>query len=112
MNLPNGAKAVIPDGKLEDYCLNLFHPDGKHKAKLFEKALGITQKNSIELKNLILRSAQFGDVKRVGENIFGKLYRVEYEVDGINQKENLCTLWIIHKSETIPYLTSCFIKRR
>ena len=37
MKLPNGAKATIPEGKLEDYCLNPFHPDGKHKAKVFKK---------------------------------------------------------------------------
>jgi hypothetical protein len=53
MKLPNGSKAVIPEGKLEDYCLNPFHPDGKHKAKVFEKALGITQEDSGELKKLV-----------------------------------------------------------
>ena len=54
MKLLNGARAVIPDGKLEDYCLNPFHPDVKHKAKVFRKALGITRENSFKLKKLIL----------------------------------------------------------
>jgi hypothetical protein len=112
MKLPNGAKAIIPDGKLENYCLNPFHPDGKHKSILFEKALGITQKDSIELKNLVLQSAEFGDVRKVEQNDFGTLYRVEREVEGINRKEILVSLWIIHKGERIPYLTSCFIKSR
>lgn len=53
MKLPNGAKAVIPEGKLEDYCLNPFHPDGKHKAKVFGKALGIIQESSVKLEKLV-----------------------------------------------------------
>jgi len=112
MKLPNGAQAIIPEGKLEDYCLNPFHPDGKHKAKVFEKALGITQANSIELEKLVLQSAEFGEITKEQENDFGKMYRVEDEVDGINQKEILCTLWIVHNGGDTPYLTSCFIKTR
>ena len=93
---------------MEEYCLNPFHPDGKHKAKVFEKALGITQENSVELKELILRSSESGEVIKKQENNFGKIYRVE----GINQKEILCTLWIVHKGDNTPYLTSCFIKTK
>ncbi|MFQ5707410.1 MAG: DUF6883 domain-containing protein [bacterium] len=110
--MPDGAKAVIPEGKLEDYCLNPFHPDGKHKAKVFGKALGITQANSVKLKELVLKSAESGEVTKEQENDFGKIYRVEYEVEGINQKEILCTLWLVGVGKDRPYLTSCFIKTR
>ena len=112
MKLPNGAQAIIPEGKLEDYCLNPFHPDGKHKAKLFEKALGITQENSIELEKLVLQVAQAGEITKEQENVFGKMYRVEHEVEGLNQKEALCTLWVIHESGDTPFLTSSFIKTK
>jgi hypothetical protein len=112
MKLPNGAKATIPEGKLEDYCSNPFHPDGKHKAKVFKKALGITQENSMKLRNLVLESAISGKVTKEQENNFGKIYRVENKVEGINREEILCSLWIIHKGEDIPYLTSCFVKSR
>lgn len=111
MKLPKGAEAIIPEGKLEDYCLNPFHPDGKHKAKVFEKALGITQANSAELKKMVLESAEYGDVTKKQQNDFGKMYRVEYEIQGVNQREILCTLWIVYKSDEKPYLTSCFVKK-
>jgi len=110
--LPNGEKAVIPEGKLADYCLSPLHPDGKHKAKVFEKALGITKENSFQLQNLVLESAKYGEVRNEQKNEFGKIYRVEYEISGINQREILRTLWIVHSDSDIPYLTSCFIKRR
>lgn len=97
MKLPQDSDVIIPDGKLEDYCLNPFHPDGKHKAKVFEKALGITQSNSTKLKKLVLESAKYGEVTKEQHTEYGKIYRVEYKVQGIKQKEILCTLWIIHK---------------
>ncbi len=112
MKLLYGSQAIIPEGKLVDYCLNPLHPDGKHKARVFEKALGITQKNSVKLKQLVLQSAEFGEIIIEQENNFGKIYRVENEVEGLNQKEILCTLWIIRKGDNIPYLTSCFIKTK
>lgn len=102
----------MPEGKLEDYCLNPFHPDGKHKAKVFEKALGITQNNSTELKKMVLESAEYGEVTKYQINDFGRTYRVEYEIQGVNQREVLCTLWIVHKSDERPYLTSCFVRKR
>lgn len=42
MKLPNGDRAEIPMQKLIGYCLNPEHPSGKHKARVFESALGIT----------------------------------------------------------------------
>ena len=42
MRLPNGDKAVVDPRKLPDYCLSPAHPIGKHKARLFEAATGIT----------------------------------------------------------------------
>lgn len=112
MNLPNGQRAVIPYGKLEQYCLNFSHPDGKHKAKVFKTALGITQDSSYKLKELILESAVKGFVKQHTETIYGNLFRVEHAVSGVTRNEVLCTLWIIRPGESLPYLTSCYIKTR
>lgn len=42
MKLPNPALAIIDRKKLSDYCLNLEHPDGQHKARVFKTALGIS----------------------------------------------------------------------
>jgi hypothetical protein len=52
--LPNWKLAVIPDGKLELYCLNPFHPKGKDKARVFKSVLGLTVKDAFKLENLIL----------------------------------------------------------
>lgn len=43
MTLPNGDKGVIDERKLVENCLSANHPVGKHKAKLFKAALGISE---------------------------------------------------------------------
>ena len=40
--LPNSERAVVEIGKLRDYSLNQEHEVGKHKARVFKAALGIT----------------------------------------------------------------------
>jgi len=37
MKVPNADRAVVDIRKLRDYCLNLLHDEGKHKARLFER---------------------------------------------------------------------------
>jgi hypothetical protein len=40
--LPHHASAFLDVAKLHDYCLNETHPRGRHKARLFARALGIS----------------------------------------------------------------------
>jgi hypothetical protein len=53
MKLPNGKRAELGT-KLDDYVLNPLHPHGKHKARLFETALGITLLNAEVLRQGLL----------------------------------------------------------
>ena len=48
MKMPNGDKAVVEIEKLSQYCLNPLHPRGRHKARVFESALGITGEDAEE----------------------------------------------------------------
>jgi hypothetical protein len=54
MLIPNADKAVVDIRKLRDYCLNLEHDDGKHKARLFSTILGITAEDAQELRRILL----------------------------------------------------------
>jgi hypothetical protein len=42
MKLPNAERAVVDIAKLQDYSLNPAHDVGKHKARVFRSALGLT----------------------------------------------------------------------
>jgi hypothetical protein len=45
MPIPNSEQAFIDIRKLTDYCLNLEHLDGRHKARVFKSALNIDLDN-------------------------------------------------------------------
>jgi hypothetical protein len=62
MKLPNGDRAIIPIAKLLGYCLNPNHSKGKHKARVFKSALGITADNVETLVQLIQLAAVQGEV--------------------------------------------------
>lgn len=60
MKLPGGERAVLGT-KLEDYSLNPLHRDGRHKARVFAAALGITLVNRELLRNALLDAAATSD---------------------------------------------------
>jgi hypothetical protein len=49
MRLPNAERAFVDTEKLRDYCLSQTHPRGRHKARVFAEALGMTAVNPEEL---------------------------------------------------------------
>jgi len=64
------------------YCLNPEHSSGKHKARVFAAALGITAKNADDLRRLIAQAAIEGDIVQHAETEFGRLYKVDWKIDG------------------------------
>ena len=60
MKLPNSKQAILGN-KLERYCLNSQHLQGKHKALLFKRKLGMTVDNKKVLEQAILNAIQEND---------------------------------------------------
>jgi hypothetical protein len=109
MKLPNADRAIIPIEKLVGYCLNPEHPKGKHKARVFQSALGITRENVDYLYDLVRQAAIAGEVVQERSTPFGQEFKVDWTVPGFDQVR-LRTLWIIASESTIPQLVSAFIK--
>jgi hypothetical protein len=57
MQLPNSDRAVVEIEKLRDYSLNPNHPVGKHKARAFKAALGITLEDAAWLRDRALENS-------------------------------------------------------
>lgn len=110
MKLPKGSFAKIPIQKLAGYCLNREHPSGKHKAKVFESALGFTAENTEDLRRLIEQAAVEGDVVQTNSTSFGQLYKVDWTVPDKEEEIILRTIWEIASDSPNPRLVSAFIK--
>lgn len=56
--IPNTENAVVDIRKFRDYCLNLEHSTGKHKASPFASILGMTADDAEALRQILLAVIQ------------------------------------------------------
>lgn len=109
MKLPNFQKAVIPESKLSGYCLNLEHKDGKHKARVFRAALGLTAENADELRNALLQALINYEAEFQKTTANGDLYIIIFPITRNNKTENIKSVWIIRQGEDFTRLVTCYI---
>jgi hypothetical protein len=69
VKLPFGERAVIDPAKVTGYSLDPEHDEGRHKAHLFERLLGVNLQNSKLLLDALKDAAMTGDA------VTGKLDR-------------------------------------
>jgi hypothetical protein len=112
MLLPNGKQAVVSLRKLRDYCLNPDNPRGCNKARVFASALGITADDSERLRTKLLEAALSGEV-RLGEvDMYGQRYTIDFDMTTDAGNARVRSSWIILRNETVPRLTTCYVKKR
>ncbi|MDH5718375.1 MAG: hypothetical protein OEZ22_12170 [Spirochaetia bacterium] len=108
MRLPNGKNCYIDARKINDYCLNIYHPRGKHKAILFEKLLGISKENSNELIYWLKQAVLENDAFEQNSDKFGKWYYIDIKKFD-NQNVIIRSVWIIKVNENFPRFVTCYI---
>lgn len=112
MKLPNADHAEVDPRKLAEYCLSTEHPVGKHKAKVFRAALGMTVADADELRQILLRAAADGEANFERGDEFGDRYCLDFEVTNSWGRAMIRSAWIVRTSEDFPRLTTCFILPR
>jgi hypothetical protein len=109
VKLPGGERAALGT-KLEDYVLNPLHREGRHKARVFESALGITFTNRDVLRQAILAAAAVSDQAEArGDNGHGEIYVLRFPLETAAGAATVSTAWIVRHGEAFPRLTTCFI---
>ena len=84
MKLPNGSNAVADIEKLRDYCLSAQHPEGRHKARVFLSALGMTASDAERLRILLLSEARQSNVAiMMGADKYGCRYSIVRQYLGV-----------------------------
>ena len=108
--LPNVEKAVVPLEKLRGYSLDSTHPVGKHKARVFASALGMTKAEAPRLREMILQAVLTNEAVEIGTNEHGTRFVMDFQTLGAKGKVTIRTAWIIDAGADIPRLTSCYVK--
>ena len=109
MKLPNAHSAIIDLRKLHDYCLNPEHPRGKHKARVFQRALAVGRENAEELRARLLIAVDEQDCIPGESDEYGARYVVDIEWQRQEKSATIRTMWIVKRDEDIPRLTSCYV---
>ena len=109
MRLPNGTRAVVDEAKLRDYCLDLQHPRGRHKARVFQSALGMTAAQAPILRSALLQAAMTEEATPGEADEYGERYAVDFDFTGPTGTARLRSSWIIRTGEEFPRLTSCYV---
>ena len=109
MKLPNADRAVVEMEKLRDYCLSSYHPRGRHKARVFATALGLTADDAEELRQAILSAALAEDAMPAERDEYGQRFVVDFVMVRRDKQAEVRTSWIVRAGEDYPRLTSCYV---
>lgn len=110
MPLSNAEQAVVEIRKLREYCLDPTHPRGKHKARVFESALGLTRDDAELLRSALLTAIREEKAERLFEDEHGTRYRVDFQMDIASSHAEICSIWIVRSDETFPRLVTCYVR--
>jgi hypothetical protein len=108
MILPYAERAVVDIRKLRDYCLNVEHDDGKHKARLFAASLGMTSADAPALRRMLIRAVHMHDAQLGRRDAYGQRYIVDIPLEWHGRQAIIRTAWIMEHGSDVPRLTTCY----
>lgn len=109
--LHQAARATIPDEKLAGYALNPDHETGKHKARVFQSALGIGREDAEYLAEQIRAAIITTPVTASRVDLLGVRYEVRINIDGRNGATHpIVTGWFVESgTDTPPRLVTAYV---
>ena len=109
MKLPNGELGVVELAKLRVYSLSPVHPEGKHKARVFAAALGLTQADAERLREQLLAASKEQDCVSGLMDEHGQRYIVDFTATFRGKSAHLRSAWNVRPEENFPRLVSCYV---
>ncbi len=109
MRLPNGERAVVELSKLADYCLSPTHPTGKHKARVFRAALGMTARHAPWLRQALLAAAKAEEALLTARDRYGERYVIDFFCSVPAASAAVRSHWIVRAGEDFPRLVTCYV---
>lgn len=108
--LPNGDHAVFDPGKMANYVLNPDHPVGRHKARVFLSALGLSRQDAPFLEAALAGAARAEEAVLVRTDAYGSHYSIESMIVFQGCNARVRSLWVVRAAEDFPRFVSAFVK--
>jgi hypothetical protein len=109
VKLPHSNQALILFDKLEGYSLNPSHSEGRHKAVVFQTALGLGLEHAEELRSALRQAAQTEEAIPTQQNVYGQKYQIDFTMTRGNKSAIIRSIWIVRRNEDFPRLVTCYI---
>ncbi len=108
--LPNADRATIDKRKLREYLLNPDHPAGKHKARVFDAAFGLTRADADLLHDMILGTLRDPHDARPGiVDEHGRRFVVDLELRNDQCRARVRTSWIVRAEDDPPRFVTAYV---
>ena len=107
--LPHAERALVKIDKLRDYSLNPLHDVGKHKARVFQAALGLTTDDAEWLRERVLEAALTEEASAGPPSPFGQKYVIDVLIVRGERKALVRTTWVVDYGKDFPRMTSCYV---
>jgi hypothetical protein len=108
MELPNAGQAVVPRNKVENYLLNLGHPDGGSKARFFVQ-FGFRREAWTVLAEALGRHAREHPVAGSITDPDGVTYIVEGTLETPSaRKPHVRSVWLVETGELAPRFITAY----
>lgn len=109
MKIPHGERAEVSIRKLRDYCLNPLHDQGKHKARVFMAALGMTAADAEALRDILIEAARTRDADAGYRDAYGQRYTIDLPLEWRGRRAIIRSGWLLEYGSDVPRLTSCYV---
>ncbi|HEX3484562.1 MAG TPA: hypothetical protein VHT51_05850 [Micropepsaceae bacterium] len=107
--MPQNERAILDIRKIEDYCLNPAHPRGRHKARVFQEALGIKRSDAKWLRDVLLRAACEAEATELARDAFGTRWSQDVTVRRQGKFAVVKTIWILRTEGDSPRFVTCWV---
>ena len=109
MKIPNAGRAFVDIAKLRDYSLDVAHKEGKHKARVFASALGLTRNDANWLRDELLSAARTRDCQLGRKTDHGQRYVLDFMLAHRGKSARVRSVWNARPSEDFPRLITCYV---
>jgi len=107
--LPGGDRAIIDPRKLDGYVLDPSHRTGRHKARVFSAALGLTARDSTFLSDVLRRAAMEEEADLTRTDEYGAHFALEFGLQFGGRSATVRALWVVRVNEDFPRFVSAFV---
>jgi len=107
------AQLSIDERKIRDYALNLKHPHGGNKAKIFQTVLGLEQNDYHQLIQLIEEKSLDLEAIPHSTDEWGSRYSTIFEMIGVTGRTAKLEIgWIIEPNNRIARLITIRVSKK